>query len=223
MIQTWEHSEYRCKSTKIVGNSSVFGNNSPNVGNSSLGVGTKGGQWYFAQESQDEYFSLGRITTAGYDQVVETTGCSIIGSQTVTVTMRETKLRGAPQHNHTVFHSIPGTEEWVKEGSGDRYLVDYRSGSGRIARWYPTTGTVFTQHGLLRVANTDNTVATYDVLDFQGGAGGNGSIKDQQYLKMINTILLLVQMVLDHMNSRHIFQILHSSDSNLHLLLVVEM
>ena len=167
------------KARKIVGNSSVFGNNSPNVGNSSLGVGTKGGQWYFAQESQDEYFSLGRITTAGYDQVVETTGCSIIGAQTVTVTMRETKLRGAPQHNHTVFHSIPGTEEWIKEGSGDRYLVDYRSGSGRIARWYPTTGTVFThKHGLLRVANTDNTVATYDVLDYQGGAGGNGSIKD---------------------------------------------
>lgn len=165
---------------KIVGNSPVFGNNSPNIGNSPLGVGTTGGQWYFAKESQDEYFSLGRITTTGYDQVTETVGCTIIGSQDVTLSMRDTKLSGIFQHSHTVYHSIPSpNSEWVGEGSGDRYLQAYESGSGRVSRWFPTTGQVFThKHGLLRRPNDDNTVATYDVWDAYGGASGNGSIKD---------------------------------------------
>jgi len=164
---------------KIVGNSSVYGSNSPNIGNSTLGVGTTGGAWYFDQNQQDDYFSLGRITTTGYDQVVETTGVDIIGNQTVTITMRETKLNGVPQHNHSVYHSIPGQSIYIAESSGDRYLQDYRLGSGRLTRWFPTTGQVFThKHGLLRQPNTDNTVATYDVLDYSGGAGGNGTIKD---------------------------------------------
>ena len=167
------------KARKIVGNSPVYGNNSPNIGNSTLGVGTTGGAWYFDKQQQDDYFSLGRITTTGYDQVVETTAVDIIGSQTVTITMRESKLPGAPQHTHTVFHSIPGTSEYISEASGDRYLQDYREGNGRLTRWYPTTGQVFThKHGLLRQPNTDNTVATYDVLDYLGGAGGNGTIKN---------------------------------------------
>ena len=164
---------------KIVGNSSVYGSNSPNIGNSTLGVGTTGGAWYFDQNQQDDYFSLGRITTTGYDQVIETTGVDIIGNQTVTITMRETKLNGVPQHNHSVYHSIPGQSIYIAESSGDRYLQDYRLGSGRLTRWFPTTGQVFThKHGLLRQPNTDNTVATYDVLDYSGGAGGNGTIKD---------------------------------------------
>lgn len=167
------------KAKKIVGNSPVFGNNSPNAGNTSLGVGTTGGQWYFDRNSQDSYFSLGTIVTSGYDQVVETTGCDIIGSQTVTVTMRETKLSGVFQHSHSVYHSIPGGENWIKESSGDRYLQDYKLGSGRVARWYPTSGTVFThKHGLLRQPNSDNTVATYDVFDYKGGDGGNGTLQD---------------------------------------------
>lgn len=167
------------KARKIVGNSPVYGNNSPNVGNSTLGVGTTGGAWYFDKNQQDDYFSLGRITTTGYDLVTETTAVDIIGSQTITLTMRETKLPGAPQHTHTVFHSIPGTSEYISEASGDRYLQDYREGTGRLTRWYPTTGQVFThKHGLLRQPNTDNTVATYDVLDYLGGAGGNGTIKN---------------------------------------------
>lgn len=167
------------KARKIVGNNSVFGNNSPNIGNSSLGVGITGGQWYFAKESQDEYFSLGRITTSGYDAVVETTGCTIIGSQDVTVTMKDSKLPGVFQHSHSVFHSVPGQTQWVREGSGDRYLQDYKEGRGRVQRWYPTTGQVFThKHGLLRRPNDDNTVATYDAFDAYGGAGGAGTLKD---------------------------------------------
>ena len=164
---------------KIVGNSSVYGSNSPNIGNSTLGVGTTGGAWYFDQNQQDDYFSLGRITTTGYDQVIETTGVDIIGNQTVTITMRETKLNGVPQHNHSAYHSVPGQTIYISESSGDRYLQDYRLGSGRLTRWFPSGGQVFThKHGLLRQPNTDNTVATYDVLDYQGGAGGSGTIKD---------------------------------------------
>jgi len=164
---------------KIVGNSAVFGNNSPNIGNSTLGVGTIGGGWVLTKSLQDDYFSLGRITTTGYEKVTESTDCDIIGSHTIDITMRETKLSGAPQHSHTVYYSTPGTETWVGDSSGDRYLQDYKTGSGRLARWYPTTGQVFThKHGLLRRPNIDNTVATYDVFDYEGGAGGPGSLRD---------------------------------------------
>ena len=122
---------------------------------------------------------MGRITTSGYDAVVETTGCTIIGSQDVTVTMKDSKLPGVFQHSHSVFHSVPGQTQWVREGSGDRYLQDYKEGRGRVQRWYPTTGQVFThKHGLLRRPNDDNTVATYDAFDAYGGAGGAGTLKD---------------------------------------------
>ena len=88
---------------KIVGNSPVFGQNSPTIGNLSLSVGATGGAWYIDQNQQDDYFSLGKITTTGYDNVVETVGCTIVGSQKVTVTMEEKKLPSVFQHSHTVF------------------------------------------------------------------------------------------------------------------------
>ena len=167
------------RTRKIVGNGPVFGNNSPNVGNSTLGVGTTGGAWYLDKDQQDEYFSLGRIVTTGYENVVETVECTIIGQQQIDITMRETKLSGAPQHSHTVYHTVPGFNQYQAEAGGDRYLQDYREGRGRLARWYPTGGIVFThKHGLLRSPITDNTVATYDVFDAFGGAGGIGSLKD---------------------------------------------
>ena len=165
---------------KIVGNGPVYGNNSPNIGNVSISTGIIGGAWYLDKDQQDEYFSLGTIITSGYDQVIETTGCNIIGSQDVTITMREKKLSGVPQHSHIVFLSTPGINEWVGGASGDRYLQDYETGTGRIDRWYPTgDGIVLThKHGLLRSPLTDNTVATYDALDFAGGAGGAGGTAD---------------------------------------------
>ena len=164
---------------KVVGNGPVFGSNSPTIANSTMGVGTVGGGWYLAKTLQDEYFSLGRIVTSGYDKVVETTECSIIGQQSIEISMRETKLSGAHQHIHSVYHAQAGTNSWISEASGDRYQQDYREGTGRVTRWYPTTGQVFTHsHGLLRQPNTDNTVGTYDVLDFAGGAGGPGSLQD---------------------------------------------
>ena len=164
---------------KVVGNGPVFGQNSPNIGNSQLGVGTTGGAWYLAKEQQDEFFSLGRIVTTGYENVVETVECSMIGQQQVEISMRETKLSGVFQHNHSVYHAQPGFNIYQAESSGDRYLQDYREGRGRLSRWYPTGGIVFThKHGLLRSPITDNTIATYDVFDAVGGAGGCGSIKD---------------------------------------------
>ena len=167
------------KARKIVGNSAVYGPNSPNVGNSTLGCGTTGGAWYIDQSAQDDYFSLGTIRTSGYENVVETTECSIIGSQTVTVTMRETKLSGAHQHTHLLLNSIPGGNSWIQEYSGDRYLVHYKPATGKLNGFYPSTGEVFTHsHGLLRQPITDPEVASYDVLDFQGGRGGVGSIQN---------------------------------------------
>ncbi len=164
---------------KIVGNGPVFGPNSPTIGNISLAVGATGGGWYLNQATQDNYFSLGRITTTGYEKVVETVECSIIGSQKVTVTMEDKKLPSVFQHSHTVFHSIPGTGQWPGRGSGDRYLQGYQSTTGRVSRWYPTTGVVLQhQHALLRQPIVNNTVATYDFLDYKGGDEGVGAVKD---------------------------------------------
>ncbi len=165
---------------KVVGNGPVYGANSPTIGNSSLAVGVVGGAWYLDKDQQDEYFSLGRIVTTGYDKVIETTGCTIIGKQDVTLTMREKKLAGVPQHSHIVYHSIPGDNQWVGTASGDRYLQDYKPSTGRITRFYPTgDGIVMThKHGLLRRPLGDNTVATYDALDYAGGAPGTGGTQD---------------------------------------------
>ena len=165
---------------KVVGNGPVYGSNSPNVGNASISTGVVGGAWYLDKNQQDQYFSLGRIVTTGYDKVVETTGCTIIGSQDVTITMRERKISGVPQHSHIMYHSTPGNFEWVGGASGDRYLQDYKPATGRVTRWYPTgDGIVMThKHGLLRRPLSDNTVATYDTLDFAGGAGGCGGTQD---------------------------------------------
>ena len=165
---------------KVVGNGPVYGNNSPNIGNISIATGTTGGAWYLDKDQQDEYFSLGTITTSGYDQVLETTGCTIIGSQDVTITMRERKLSGPPQHSHIVYHSTPGGGEWVGGASGDRYIQDYKPSTGKVTRWYPTgDGVVLThKHGLLRGPLSDNTVATYDAFDYAGGAGGTGGTAD---------------------------------------------
>ena len=164
---------------KIVGNGPVFGPNSPTIGNISMGIGKTGGGWYLDQATQDNYFSLGRITTTGYEKVVETVECSIIGSQKVTVTMEDKKLPSVFQHSHTVFHSIPGTNSWPGRGHGERYLQGYKSTTGRVSRWYPTTGVVLQhQHALLRQPIVNNTVATYDFMDYKGGEEGVGSVKN---------------------------------------------
>ena len=164
---------------KIVGNGPVFGQNSPTIGNISMVVGATGGAWYLDQDIQDNYFSLGRITTTGYENVVETVGCTIVGSQKVTVTMEKKKLPSIFQHSHTIYHSRPGVQEWPAEAHGDRYLQGYQSRNGRISRWYPSTGVVLEHsHALLRQPITNNTIATYDFMDYKGGDGNVGALKD---------------------------------------------
>jgi len=164
---------------KIVGNGPVFGQNSPTIGNASMSVGLTGGAWYLDQNQQDDYFSLGRITTTGYEKVIETIGCTIIGSQKITTTMEKKKLPSVFQHSHTVFHSIPGQGSWPAQGSGDRYLQGYRTTTGRISRWYPSTGVVLQHsHALLRAPLTNNTIATYDFMDYKGGDESVGAVKN---------------------------------------------
>ena len=164
---------------KIVGNGPVFGQNSPTIGNISMAVGAIGGAWYLDQDTQDNYFSLGKITTTGYDAVIETVGCNIIGSQKVTVTMEKKKLPSIFQHSHAVYHSRPGVQQWPAESHGDRYLQGYQNKNSRVTRWYPSTGTVLEHsHALLRQPITNNTIATYDFMDYKGGDGNVGAIKD---------------------------------------------
>ena len=164
---------------KIVGNGPVFGQNSPTIGNLSMTVGATGGAWYLDQDQQDDYFSLGRITTTGYDKVVETVQSTIIGSQTVKVTMEKKKLPSIFQHSHTVYHSIPGISTWPAMASGDRYLQGYRATTGGLSRWFPSTGVVLEHaHGLLRLPITNNTIATYDFMDYKGGDEGVGAVKN---------------------------------------------
>ena len=164
---------------KIVGNGPVFGQNSPTIGNISMAVGATGGAWYLDKNQQDPLFSLGRITTTGYDNVVETVGCTIVGSQKVTVTMQKKKLPSIFQHSHTVLHSIPGVQTWSGKSHGDRYLQGYQSSNGRVSRWYPSTGTVLEHsHALLRQPITNNTIATYDFMDYKGGDSNVGAVKN---------------------------------------------
>jgi len=164
---------------KIVGNGPVFGQNSPTIGNLSLTVGATGGAWYLDQDQQDDYFSLGRITTTGYDNVVETVGCTIVGSQKVTVTMEDKKLPSIFQHSHSVFHSITGDNEWSGLSHGDRYVQGYKYANGKVSKWNPTMGDELShKHGLLRTPQTNNTIATYDFMDYKGGDSGVGALKN---------------------------------------------
>ena len=172
---------------KVVGNGPVYGDNSPTIGNSPMGVGASGGKWYLDKSSQDEYFSLGRIVTSGYANVSETISCTVIGSHTVKFTMREEDLGGVPQHNHTYFSSQPLDDQEVALSSGDRYLKGYTLGRGKSVKWTPTDqGTKLThKHGLVRRPNPDGSVATYDVWDWQGGAASVGSLQNPEIVKTV--------------------------------------
>ena len=164
---------------KIVGNGPVFGQNSPTIGNLSMTVGATGGAWYLDKDQQDDYFSLGKITTTGYDNVIEQVGCTIIGQQKVTVTMEKKKLPSVFQHSHAVLTSIPGSTTWSGKSHGDRYVQGYKNKNGRVQRWYPTGGTVLEHsHALLRQPITNNTIATYDFMDYKGGDESVGAVKN---------------------------------------------
>ena len=83
--------------------------------------------------------------------------------------MEKKKLPSVFQHSHAILHSIPGDSTWGGKGHGDRYLQGYKSANGKIQRWTPTTGVVLEHsHALLRNVLTDNTIATYDFMDYKG-------------------------------------------------------
>ena len=128
-------------------------------------------------EQQDDYFSVGRIVTTDYDRVTDSVSTDIIGSHTINVTMDDQKLSGPPQHTHAVYSATPNDTSDIAQASGDRYLRSYTATTKGVDRFEPTNGTVLRHtHGLLRKPNTSLEVATYDVLDYQGGAGDAGSI-----------------------------------------------
>ena len=164
---------------KVVGNNSVYGSNSANAGGGQLGVGTVGGKWYLDQTLQDDYFSLGQIVTTGYDNVTETVSCDIIGQHSIKLTMDPEDLTGPPQHSHTVFHSQPVNDLTISTTSFDRYLVDYRARNGKVSRWSNIGDQKLDHtHGLLRRPTPAGGVATYDVWDWQAGAGDAGSLQN---------------------------------------------
>ena len=170
------------KAKRIVGNGPVYGNNTPNVGNSDLGVGlnTIDGNWYMDKNTQKNQFALGNITTTNYSGVVDTVEGSIIGQQTVQVSLQEKKLAGPPQHSHFLLHSeAPQDVGMPLTVSGDRYIVHYKPSTGKINQFTPPSGQQF-QHGhvLSKAPVLDNSVGTYDIYNWQGGDEQSGSIKE---------------------------------------------
>ena len=170
------------KAKRIVGNGPVYGNNTPNVGNSDLGVGfnTIDGNWYMDKLSQKQQFSLGNITTTNYTGVVDSVEGSIIGEQVVSISLQEKKLSGPPQHSHFLLHAeAPQDIGMPLSVSGDRYIVAYKQSTGKINQFTPPAGQQF-QHGhsLSKAPILDNSVGTYDIYNWSGGDEQSGSIKE---------------------------------------------
>ena len=170
------------KAKRIVGNGPVYGSNTPNVGNSSLGVGldTIDGKWYLDKDTQKGQFSLGNITTTGYTNVVETVEASIIGSQVISVELQEKKLAGAPQHSHFLFHcEAPQDNASPQSVSGDLYTVSYKPSTGKVTNFLPAGGIAKSHtHSLSKKPILDGSVGTYDLFNWSGGDPASGSLKD---------------------------------------------
>ena len=173
------------KAKRIVGNGPVYGNNTPNVGNSDLGVGfnTIDGNWYMDKLAQKQQFSLGNITTTNYTGVVDSVEGSIIGEQVVSVSLQEKKLSGPPQHSHFLLHSeSPQDVGMPLAVSGDRYIVAYKQSTGKVNQFNPPAGQQF-QHGhvLSKAPILDASVGTYDIYNWSGGDEQSGSIKEEGF------------------------------------------
>ena len=170
---------------RIVGNGPVYGSNTPNVGNSELGVGinTIDGNWYMDKNTQKNQFSLGNITTTGYTNVVETVEASIIGAQVVSVELQEKKIAGAPQHSHFLLHSeAPQDTPSPQAVSGDRYTVSYKASTGKVNSFLPPGGIAYNHtHVLSKAPILDGSVGTYDIYNWSGGDQDSGSIKEEGY------------------------------------------
>lgn len=164
---------------KIVGVGPVYGAGTPTIGNIDTVVGNTGGQWYLSRASQENYFSLGNVRTTGYTDVVGTTNGRILGSQTITVSMDDNDLDGAPVHSHLLYHSeapevqgFPGSSVQT-----DPYLTGYRTRTGRINPFTPSGNIKLSHsHALSKERITGTTIATYDYFNWQGGDTGPGSL-----------------------------------------------
>lgn len=169
------------KARKVVGYGNVYGPGSPTIGLITLGAGAKftGGSWVFTKDSQQGYFSLGTITTVGYDNVTDTVSTRVVGTQTVDVTMTKKRLQGVPQHTHYIYHTEAAQDIAALPGfSGDRYLAAYDNTNKGLQQFFPVGGIPFEHsHALLKSPLTSNTVATYDIFDYAAGAEGTGSTK----------------------------------------------
>jgi len=166
---------------KIVGYGPVYGSGSPVIANIDLAIGIEsiGGKWYFDEQSQKGQFNLGAVTTTGYTDVTDTLSGNIIGSETITFTLAEKKLAGAPQHSHLLFHSeCPQTSGLKSGGIYDTYLTGYKTGKGKVEGFTPSGGVSLTHsHALLKKANTNAAFATYDLFNYTGGDPELGTIK----------------------------------------------
>lgn len=170
------------KAKRLVGNSPVYGSGTVSVGESDLGVGpqTISGKWYLDKEAQKGNFTLGKVTTTGYEKVVDSIPAQIIGSQTVTINLEETRLKGPPQHTHNLLHSeAPQDAASPRKSSGDGYLRGYKNTTGRILPFTVPNGLALThRHVLAKKPQPDSTVATYDLYNFSAGDSSSGSIKE---------------------------------------------
>lgn len=158
---------------KIVGYGPVYGSGSPVIGNIDIvvGINSIGGKWYLDEASQQGQFNLGQITTTGYTNVTDTVGGSIIGSQTIVLTLQEKRLAGAPQHTHLLLHSEAPNVQGGKPGvTYDSYLTGYKTGTGKIEGFTPSGGVALQHsHALLKRASTSTTFSTYDLFNYTGG------------------------------------------------------
>ena len=171
------------KARKILGYGNVYGPGTPTAGllTAGAGAGKTGGKWLFDKSAQGGYFSLGSITTVDYEKVTDSVGASISGTQTVKTSMQNKRLQDVPQHNHYVYHtSANNSIATMSAYTGDRYLVEYKNRNSRLYQWFPVGGLAYAhKHALLKQPLSDNTVATYDIMDFYPGAEGTGSMKSQ--------------------------------------------
>ena len=174
------------KTRKVVGYGNVYGSGSPSIGLLTLGAGgnngniKQGGSWYFDKASQAGYFSLGSITTTGYENITDSISTRVIGSQKVSITMDPRRLTRVPEHSHFVYHTTTQqTITWPSGfGNDDRYLANYEDYNTRSDRWSPVGGIQYEhKHGLSKNVMQSRQVATYDVFDWNVGAEGTGSIK----------------------------------------------
>ena len=173
------------KTRKVVGYGNVYGQGSPSIGLLTLGAGgsngivKQGGSWYFDKGSQAGYFSLGTITTTGYENITDDVSTRVIGSQKVHITMQERRLQRVPDHSHFIY-STAADDTFLFRGAinGDRYLVNYSNSNARLFGWQPIGGLHFQhKHGLSKSPIASREAATYDVFDWRAGAEGTGSIK----------------------------------------------